>query len=72
MITDMVANTTVLWMFITAVIFTFVGIRWTHRRDIEDIVDATITKLIDDGYIYTEGEEIIKYTDWKKDCSTTD
>ncbi len=69
---SMVANTTVLWMFITAVIFTFVGIRWTHRQDVEDIVDATITKLIDDGYIYTKGEEIIKYTDWKKDCSTTD
>jgi len=62
---DMIMNEMTLWLFGTAVIFTFVG-RYTAYRDaIADVVSATIDSLIEDGYIKTKGEgeslELLKH-----------
>ena len=45
---------------------------WTGRRSqTEDIVEATLDSLINDGYVKTEGYgnnmEIIKWQDWCKE-----
>ena len=54
-----------LWLFITAVVFTFVGKYMTMRSTIEEISSAVLDKLIEDGYIRTKGSgknmEILKY-----------
>ena len=54
-----------LWLFITAVVFTFVGKQMTLRSTIEEISSAVLDKLIEDGYIKTKGSgknmEILKY-----------
>jgi hypothetical protein len=54
-----------LWLFITAVVFTFVGKQMTLRSTIEEISSAVLDKLIEDGYIRTKGSgknmEILKY-----------
>jgi len=51
---------TELWLLATAVIFTYVG-RWmesnTVRQDINKIIEATIDRLIDDGYVKTRLDE---------------
>jgi len=62
---DMIMNEMTLWLFGTAVVFTFVG-RYTAYRDaIADVVSATIDSLIEDGYIKTKGEgeslELLKH-----------
>jgi hypothetical protein len=54
-----------LWLFITAVVFTFVGKQMTLRSTIEEVSSAVLDKLIEDGYIRTKGSgknmEILKY-----------
>ena len=61
----MIMNEMTLWLFGTAVVFTFLG-RYTAYRDaITDVVSATIDSLIEDGYIKTKGEgeslELLKH-----------
>lgn len=57
-----------LWLFVTAVVFTFVGKQITLRSTIEEISSAVLDKLIEDGYIKTKGSgknmEILKY--WER------
>jgi hypothetical protein len=54
-----------LWLFITAVVFTFVGKYMTMRSTVEEISETVLDKLIEDGYIKTKGSgknmEILKY-----------
>jgi hypothetical protein len=54
-----------LWLFITAVVFTFVGKYITMRSTVEEISETVLDKLIEDGYIKTKGSgknmEILKY-----------
>lgn len=73
---DFLLNEMTLWLLGTAVIFTFVGRYMAFRDHLEDVISATIDSLIEDGYIKTKGSgenlEIIKYTDWKKECNTQD
>ena len=56
------------WLFVTAVVFTFVGKQITLRSTIEEISSAVLDKLIEDGYIKTKGSgknmEILKY--WER------
>lgn len=58
------------WLLITAIIFTFVGMsfRRTPKNFTHIIVEATIDKLIADGYIKTRKDEngqieLLKYYD---------
>ena len=56
---------------LTAIVFTAFGY-WTGRRSqTEDIVEATLDSLINDGYVKTEGYgnnmEIIRWQDWCKE-----
>lgn len=62
--------TTEIWLLITAIIFTFVGM--SFRRTSKDyahiVIEATIDRLIEDGYIKTrldsEGKvELLKYNE---------
>jgi len=60
--------TTEIWLLITAIIFTFVGM--SFRRTSKDyahiVIEATIDKLIEDGFIKTRKDdkgqiELLKY-----------
>ena len=60
--------TTEIWLLITAIIFTFVGM--SFRRTPKDyahiVIEATIDKLIEDGFIKTRKDdkgqiELLKY-----------
>ena len=62
--------TTEIWLLITAIIFTFVGM--SFRRAPKDyahiVIEATIDKLIEDGFIKTrldsKGQvELLKYNE---------
>ena len=54
-----------LWLLGTAIVFTFVGRHLTMRDQMEDVVEATIDSLIENGYIKTRGEgenlELLKH-----------
>jgi|TARA_A200000159_G_scaffold120792_1_gene114947 hypothetical protein len=51
---------TELWLLATAVIFTYVG-KWMQsnvvRQDINKLIEATIDRLIEDGYVKTRLDE---------------
>ena len=68
---DIFVNETVLWMFITAVVFTFVGKQLTMRSTIEEVSSLVLDKLIEDGYIKTKGKgkdmEILKHWEHNND-----
>jgi len=60
--------TTEIWLLITAIVFTFVGM--SFRRTSKDyahiVIEATIDKLIEDGFIKTRKDdkgqiELLKY-----------
>jgi hypothetical protein len=56
-----------IWLFVTAIMFTFVG-RYTARKDdVTDVVASTVDTLIADGYLRTKGEgrnmEILKWNE---------
>jgi len=62
---------TELWLLTTAVIFTFVG-RWMEassaRDDIHKVIEATIDRLIEDGFVKTRLDEngqveLVRYDD---------
>ena len=60
-----------LWLLVTAVIFTAVGWYWGVRSSIENISEAVIDSLIEQGYLKTNGlgknMEILKHTEWCDD-----
>jgi hypothetical protein len=47
------------WIFITAVVFTFLGMsfRLDRKKFVGSIVENTIDKLIEDGYLRTRKDE---------------
>lgn len=47
------------WIFVTAVIFTFLGMsfRLDRKKFIGSIIENTIDKLIEDGYLRTRKDE---------------
>tara|TARA_B100000927_G_C16431482_1_gene455759 strand:- start:76 stop:294 length:219 start_codon:yes stop_codon:yes gene_type:complete len=61
------------WILLTAVIFTYLGRYMAHKDDVQDIIETTIQRLIDQGYLKTKGQgdnlEILKY--WEKDDQTS-
>ena len=76
MLEQILSNETTYWLLGTAVIFTFVGRFMAFRSRLEDVIEATIDSLIDEGYIKTKGTgetlELIKHRDWEKECHTQD
>lgn len=56
MLEQILYNETTYWLLGTAIVFTFVGRFMTLRKDLEDVIEATIETLINDGYIRTKGE----------------
>lgn len=68
MLEQLFYNEMTYWLLGTAIVFTYVG-RWMAYKDhLMDIVESTIDKLIQDGYIKTKGEgeklELLKH--WEK------
>lgn len=68
MLEQLFYNEMTYWLLGTAIVFTYVG-RWMAYKDhLMDIVESTIDKLIEDGYIKTKGEgeklELLKH--WEK------
>lgn len=68
MLEQLFYNEMTYWLLGTALVFTYVG-RWMAYKDhLMDIVESTIDKLIEDGYIKTKGEgeklELLKH--WEK------
>lgn len=68
MLEQLFYNEMTYWLLGTALVFTYVG-RWMAYKDhLMDIVESTIDKLIQDGYIKTKGEgeklELLKH--WEK------
>ena len=56
-------------LFITAVIFTFVGIKFVDRKKLyETIVNSAIDTLIKEGYIKTrgKGDKMILLKHWEE------
>ena len=55
-------------LLLTAVVFTAFGLWVGRRSQTEEIVEATLDSLIEDGYIKTEGRganmEIIRWQEW--------
>jgi|TARA_B100000035_G_scaffold16653_1_gene13417 hypothetical protein len=64
---DIFYNEVTYWLLGTALIFTFVGRHFQARKDMEDVVEATIDSLILQGYIKTKGVgdkmELLKHWD---------
>jgi len=62
---DIFYNETVWWLFGTAVLFTFVGRYLAMKEQLENVIEATIDSLIENGYIKTRGEgenlELLKH-----------
>lgn len=56
MLEQILYNETTYWLLGTAIVFTYVGRFMTLRKDLEDVIEATIETLINDGYIRTKGE----------------
>jgi hypothetical protein len=60
-------------LLLTAVVFTVFGAYVGRRSQTEEIVEATLDSLIEDGYIKTEGRganmEIIRWQEW---CNKND
>ena len=68
MLEQIFTNEMTYWLLATAVVFTYVG-RWMAYKDhLMDIVESTIDRLVEDGYIKTKGEgeklELLKH--WEK------
>ena len=68
MLEQLFYNEMTYWLLGTALVFTYVG-RWMAYKDhLMDIVESTIDRLIEDGYIKTKGEgeklELLKH--WEK------
>ena len=70
------SNEMYIWIFITAVVYTFVGKHLAynsikHHFNTNAIIEYTVDKLIKDGYIKTEGHgentKLIKHWDIKND-----
>ena len=61
-------NYTELWLLITAIVFTFVGMSFKRSSGyiVKDVIEATVDRLIEDEYIKTrlddEGNiQLMKY-----------
>ena len=68
MLEQIFTNEMTYWLLCTAIVFTYVG-RWMVYKDhLMDIVESTIDRLVEDGYIKTKGEgeklELLKH--WEK------
>ena len=68
MLEQIFTNEMTYWLLGTAIVFTYVG-RWMAYKDhLMDIVESTIDRLVEDGYIKTKGEgeklELLKH--WEK------
>lgn len=68
MLEQILYNEMTYWLLGTALVFTYVG-RWMAYKDhLMDIVESTIDRLVEDGYIKTKGEgeklELLKH--WEK------
>jgi len=68
MLEQIFTNEMTYWLLGTAIVFTYVG-RWMVYKDhLMDIVESTIDRLVEDGYIKTKGEgeklELLKH--WEK------
>jgi hypothetical protein len=68
MLEQIFTNEMTYWLLATALVFTYVG-RWMAYKDhLMDIVESTIDRLVEDGYIKTKGEgeklELLKH--WEK------
>tara|TARA_B100000902_G_C27230949_1_gene874791 strand:- start:669 stop:881 length:213 start_codon:yes stop_codon:yes gene_type:complete len=65
---DIFYNEVTYWLLGTALIFTFVGRHFQARKDMKDVVEATIDSLVLEGYLRTKGVgdkmEILKH--WEK------
>lgn len=63
-----------IFLFITAIVFTFLGYWMGKRNDQKALVEAIIDQLINDGYLKTNGYgenlEIIKHSEWCNDKAT--
>jgi len=53
------------WLLGTAILFTFVGRYLAMKEQLENVIEATIDSLIENGYIKTRGEgenlELLKH-----------
>ena len=60
-----------LWLTGTAILFTVVGIYFGRHNSINQLTEAVIDSLIDQGYLKTSGTgknvDIIKWRDWCDD-----
>mgnify|MGYP005998701949 FL=1 len=68
MLEQIFTNEMTYWLLGTALVFTYVG-RWmAYKEHLMDIVESTIDRLVEDGYIKTKGEgeklELLKH--WEK------
>jgi hypothetical protein len=68
MLEQILYNEMTYWLLGTALVFTYVG-RWmAYKEHLMDIVESTIDRLVEDGYIKTKGEgeklELLKH--WEK------
>lgn len=65
MLEQILYNEMTYWLLGTAVIFTFVGRYLAMREQLENVVEATVDSLIENGYIKTRGEgedlELLKH-----------
>lgn len=60
-------------LLITAVVFTGFGWYVGKREHTQDVVEATIDSLIDDGYMKTKGSgAAMKILTWREWCNEND
>lgn len=60
MLEQILYNEMTYWLLGTALVFTYVG-RWmAYKEHLMDIVESTIDRLVEDGYIKTKGVRQIR------------
>ena len=68
MLEQIFTNEMTYWLLATALVFTYVGQWMAYKDHLMDIVESTIDRLVEDGYIKTKGEgeklELLKH--WEK------
>ena len=68
MLEQIFTNEMTYWLLGTALVFTYVG-RWmAYKEHLMGIVESTIDRLVEDGYIKTkvEGEKLELLKHWEK------
>ena len=67
----MMLNEMTLWLLGTAIIFTVVGWFYGKKGQMQEVIEATIDSLIEEGYLKTRGSgknmEILKWREWDND-----